>query len=268
MNTAAELRKFKENQALEKAIKAVSDALANAPFGLEISQIMNNCRLSNKTTKNVLSIIRAENQNGVWCLGGSITPEIQSVSPQPKEIEKVENMPTTSVQDSEPKVQSYIKRMIELFKNNPAGISLHDALQVLGGERGRFDRELIRVRRNHFPVELKTVGLERLYIPHLDNKPEAVIEKTPATPVKPQPQKIHIADPKLSIPDAQADKSISEKVIEFRSMVQKHTVITEEVLLNSDQLDNVLKDIFGLDTVSWSQVDGKVQVHLTKTQVA
>ncbi|WP_288401691.1 hypothetical protein [uncultured Acinetobacter sp.] len=56
MNTAADLRRYSDNQALEKAIKAVTEALLQEPLGLEISQIMNNCRLSNKTTKTVLSI--------------------------------------------------------------------------------------------------------------------------------------------------------------------------------------------------------------------
>lgn len=66
MNTAAELRKFNDNKALEKAITNVMAALEKEPLGLEISQLMTICRLSNKTTKIVLGVIRAECTDGVW----------------------------------------------------------------------------------------------------------------------------------------------------------------------------------------------------------
>lgn len=66
MNTAAELRRFNDNKALEKAITNVMVALENEPLGLEISQLMTVCRLSNKTTKIVLGVIRAECMDGVW----------------------------------------------------------------------------------------------------------------------------------------------------------------------------------------------------------
>lgn len=68
MDTAAELRRFNDNQVLEKAIKNVVEALDKEPLGLEISQLMTICRLSNKTAKYVLNIIKAESKNGVWYL--------------------------------------------------------------------------------------------------------------------------------------------------------------------------------------------------------
>ena len=68
MNTAAELRRFHDNQALEKAITNVIAALEKEPLGLEISQLMTVCRLSNRTTKIVLGVIKAECTNGVWYL--------------------------------------------------------------------------------------------------------------------------------------------------------------------------------------------------------
>lgn len=66
MRTAAELRQFNDNKALEKAILNVTNALDREPLGLDISQLMTVCRLSNKTTKHILSIIKAECTNGVW----------------------------------------------------------------------------------------------------------------------------------------------------------------------------------------------------------
>ncbi|WP_333660984.1 hypothetical protein [Acinetobacter sp.] len=68
MNTAADLRRFNDNQALEKAITNVMAALEKEPLGLEISQLMTVCRLSNRTTKIVLNVIRAECTDGVWFL--------------------------------------------------------------------------------------------------------------------------------------------------------------------------------------------------------
>lgn len=271
MNTATELRKFTENQAMEKATQAVTDALANAPFGLEISQIMNNCRLSNKTTKAVLHLIKAVNNNGVWSSAQSDETKIQIFNVRPTAIKKVEAMVAPAQKISEPQVK-YLTRLINLFKANTKGISLANALLVLGGERKRFDQELIRVRRYHFPVRLETVDGQRLYIPDLNKKPEFI--KTSSVKDKTEKINITVSDnkPKPAItaaaPNIPLNQEIQDKVFEFRGMVQRRTVITEEVVLNSDQLDNVLKNIFGLDTVTWSNDSGKVQVHLTKTEVA
>lgn len=263
MNTSAELRRFTDNQALEKAIKLVTEALIQEPLGLEISQIMNNCRLSNKTTKSVLNIINAENNDGVWSLRGQIATKTETVSPQPT-AKKVEIMPAQTAQ--QPAVQvSYLKRLIEVFKKHPQGITLTNALEILGGKRPRFDSELSYLRKHHFPVRLEN----GLYIPELDQAPES---KPKTATAKPLSQNVTVTEIKPQEPAIQPDvplnQNVQDKVIEFRGMVQKRTIITEEVLLDADQLDNVLKDIFGLDTIAWSQVDGKVQVHLTKTKVA
>ena len=68
MRTVAELRQFNDNKVLEKVIASVTNALDREPLGLEISQLMTVCRLSNRTTKHVLSIIKAECTDGVWYL--------------------------------------------------------------------------------------------------------------------------------------------------------------------------------------------------------
>ncbi|MEO3355896.1 hypothetical protein [Acinetobacter haemolyticus] len=237
MNSAADYRRFADNQALEKAIKAVTEALVKEPFGLEISQIMNNCRLSNRTTKTVLNIIKAENNDGVWSLEGQIQSKNVIETPL---TNKVKIMPT----QTQPAVKTtYLKRLIEVFKNHPNGITLPEALEILGGNRSRFDKELSNLRKNHFPVRLEN----GVYTP------EATILNVP----KP-----------ASHGDLSVKHVVQDKLTEFRSMVQKRTVITEEVVLDSVQLDNVLKDVFGLDTIEWFTKDGKVQAHLTKTEVA
>ncbi len=264
MNTAADLRRYSDNQALEKAIKAVTDALIQEPLGLEISQIMNNCRLSNKTTKAVLSIINAKNDNGVWSLGGRIEAKKEVNSQNKPKINEVKTMPVTKKE--QPAVQeSYLKRLIELFKKNPKGISLENILKEMGGNRQRFDSELWAVRKHHFPVH-RDLGL---YIPLLDKKPgEKSIKEKESAPKSEQPiteiEKAELTTKSIN-PESQ---EIQEKVVEFRGMVQQRVVITKEVILNSEQLDNVLKNIFGLDTITWSTDCGKVQVHLTQTQVA
>ena len=262
MNTAAELRKFSDNQALEKAIKAVTNALIEEPLGLEISQIMNNCRLSNKTTKTVLSIINAKNNNGVWGLGERIEPKEEVNSQTIPATKEVQTMPATKKE--QPVVQeSYLKRLIELFKKNPEGISLENILKEMGGNRQRFDSELWAVRKHHFPVH-RDLGL---YIPLLDKKPDEKPTKESAPKSEQAISEVEKADPttKSINPESQ---EIQEKVVEFRAMVQQRIVVTKEVILNSEQLDNVLKNIFGLDTITWSTVGDKVQAHLTQTQVA
>ncbi|MGA4854141.1 hypothetical protein ACPC5U_12815 [Acinetobacter haemolyticus] len=239
MNSAADYRRFADNQALEKAIKAVTDALVKEPFGLEISQIMNNCRLSNRTTKTVLSIIKAENNDGVWSLEGQIQSKNVIETPQ---TNKVKIMPTQTQNQPEVKA-TYLNRLIEVFKKHPDGITLSKALEILGGNRSRFDKELSNLRKNHFPVRLEN----GIYTP------EAPIQKIP--------------EPAFQ-GDISVKNDVQDKLTEFRSMVQKRTVITEEVVLDNVQLDNVLKDVFGLDTIEWFTKDGKVQAHLTKTEVA
>ena len=158
--------------------------------------------------------------------------------------------------------------MIELLRENPKGISLENALKILGGQRGRFDQELIRVRRYQFPVRLEN----GLYIPDLDKKPS--IKPLPLTPAvkksESEPNTVQeTADQKSPTlkPEIPVNQDV-QKIIEFRAMAQKRVVVTEEVTLNSEQLDTVLKDIFGLDTVTWTTENGKVHVHLTKTEVA
>mgnify|MGYP000408564274 CR=1 FL=1 len=68
METIKELNASRESQALEKAVNKVTEALKNEPLGLQISQIMTICQLSNKTVHKVLDEIKAHQTEGVWFL--------------------------------------------------------------------------------------------------------------------------------------------------------------------------------------------------------
>ena len=64
MNSAADMRRFHEQTALQKAKHKVIDALKNDSLGLSINQLMSICRLSNKTVKNILATIDVQEEHG------------------------------------------------------------------------------------------------------------------------------------------------------------------------------------------------------------
>ncbi|MBJ8476599.1 hypothetical protein KTH93_11705 [Acinetobacter bereziniae] len=262
MTTAAELRTETEKLALDKAVKSVNDALANAPFGLEISQIMNNCRLSHKTTKKVLEMINAQNSNGVWSLDRQTQTDSKVEIKKPTENIKVKPMTSTKEIKKEPQVLKvpYSKRLYDLFIQHPQGISLEKALKILGGHRAQFDSEVSKLRKQHFPVRLVAVGNEKLYVPGINEKPENRSETKPLS---------NLLKPNvIAKPQDPVIPEVQNKILEFRGMVQQRMTITKEVVLNSEQIDKVLMDVFGLDTVNWTNKDGHVQVQLTQTEVA
>lgn len=64
MNSAADMRRFHEQTALQKAKDKVIDALKNDPLGLSANQLMTVCRLSIKTVKNILATIDVQEEYG------------------------------------------------------------------------------------------------------------------------------------------------------------------------------------------------------------
>ena len=70
MNSAADMRRFHEQTALQKAKDKVIDALKNDPLGLSANQLMTVCRLSIKTVKNILATIDVQEEHGVYFLSG------------------------------------------------------------------------------------------------------------------------------------------------------------------------------------------------------
>lgn len=81
MESVTDFKKYN----LDKSRAKIIQALENEPFGLQVSQIMSICQLSNKTVRNLLPTINAVESNGVWTLAS--TPDqrvrVKPVAPKP-----------------------------------------------------------------------------------------------------------------------------------------------------------------------------------------
>lgn len=285
MNSAAELRRHTENLALEKSIKAVSDALDKEPFGLDISQLMTVCRLSVKTTKNVLSTIDAYCEDGIWFLSAKRKQESEAslklstpaalVTLEPEEV----IMPTNEDQS---KNESLLKRMVKLFKLNPKGITLLDALDELNCQRSRFDTELNYVRKNYFPVCLsKQEDGRKLYIPNFDadQKSQEKPKTLQVNDTKPQdtssemvqkpeikPKNIPVANQKLPVETTEQVGVVNH----LKALTKTYVTTKQELFLTQEQVSELLKQCFGLDEIQWNiQADNQIiGITLSKTESA
>lgn len=282
MNSAAELRRYTENLALEKSIKLVSDALDKEPFGLEISQLMTVCRLSAKTTKHVLSIIKAYCVDGVWFLDEKRKLESDNqltILPAVNNSPKIEVKDMPNVEDKTEN-ESLLKRMVRLFRDNPEGVTLLDALEKLECQRSRFDGDLSYLRRNYFSVDLvKQEDGRKLYIPNFKvvQKSQVTGKNVPAdntnTPSptckvvkesKTTPKIVPIEPNDLPGPD----KDLTEVVNQLK--LQTKTVVTtrQELHLTQNQISELLMQSFGFDEINWTVLEGDqvVSIALTKTE--
>ncbi|MCH7338162.1 MULTISPECIES: hypothetical protein [Acinetobacter] len=282
MNSAAELRRYTENLALEKSIKLVSDALDKEPFGLEISQLMTVCRLSAKTTKNVLSIIKAHCEDGVWFLDAKRKQESNTlittlpavnelpklkVNAMPKTVDKTEN-------------ESLLKRMVRLFRENPNGITLLEAMEKLNCQRTRFDGDLSYLRKNYFPVNLvKQTDGRKLYIPvfELDQKPQESEKNVPGKVTTTQtaigdvvnnpeikPKTVPVDDAILPVADTDLEKVVKQLKLQTKTIV----TTKQELHLTQNQISELLMQSFGFDEINWTVLDDNhvVSIALSKTE--
>ncbi|ENX60688.1 hypothetical protein F885_01796 [Acinetobacter higginsii] len=287
MNSAAELRRYTENLALEKSIKLVSDALDKEPFGLEISQLMTVCRLSAKTTKNVLSIIKAHCEDGVWFLDAKRKQEsntsittLPAVNDLPES--KVNTMPKNvdKTEDDKTENESLLKRMVRLFRENPNGITLLEALDKLNCQRTRFDGDLSYLRKNYFPVNLvKQTDGRKLYIPvfELDQKPQESEKNVPGKDTTTQtaisdvvnnseikPKTVPVDNAILPVADTDLEKVVKQLKLQTKTIV----TTKQELHLTQNQISDLLKQSFGFDEINWTvmEVDHVVSIALSKTE--
>lgn len=250
MNSAADMRRFHEQTALQKAKDKVIDALKNDPLGLSANQLMTVCRLSIKTVKNILATIDVQEEHGVYFLSGVARAEI-STEPQAEQV-------TTVVQA---KAHDAILQYLHDF---PAGLTKPELMAALQLNDKQFtngiyklnkDGAIIRIGKfGSYKYQLKTNGQEmNTEVIAAPAAEENVIQVQPAVETSAQ-------DPQPSEPDAIA--LLKEQV---------KTVVTRksELTLQQDQLSELLSSVFGLSTVNFC-VEGSrlVGVHLSQEEVA
>ncbi|WP_180182841.1 hypothetical protein [Acinetobacter sp. YH01020] len=250
MNSAAELRRFNENTALQKSKEKVLEALAHEAMGLSIAQLMTVCKLSIKTVKNILSVIDVEEEHGVYFLSDMAKAEI-STEPQAEQVTPVVR---GKVCDA---ILQYLHDFpVGLTKPElMAALQLNDKQFANGIYKLKNDGEIIRTGKfGSYKYQLKTNGQEmNTEVIAAPVAEENVIEVQPAveTPAH---------DPHLSEPDAIALLKDQIKTVVTRK---------SELTLQQDQLSELLSSVFGLNTVNFC-VEGSrlVGVHLSQEEVA
>ena len=280
MNSAAELRRHTECLALDKSIKVVTSALEKEPFGLDISQLTTVCRLSVKTTKKVLAIINAECADGIWFLDKKRKLESeQSLEILTPVVLKTEEAAMATNEDQS-KTESLLKRMVHLFKSNPTGVTLLEALDNLNCQRSRFDTELNYIRKNYFPVGLvKQDDGRKLYIPdfEVDQKQQQNPKPVPANNTttqcsqskvvqKPEitPKNIPVVNQNLPVEAIEHNGVVNH----LKALTKTYVTTKQELFLTQEQVSELLKQCFGLDEIKWTVLEDThvVSIALSKTE--
>ena len=250
MNSAADMRRFHEQTALQKAKDKVIDALKNDPLGLSANQLMTVCRLSIKTVKNILATIDVQEEHGVYFLSGVARAEI-STEPQAEQV-------TTVVQG---KVHDAILQYLHDF---PAGLTKPELMAALQLNDKQFTNSIYKLNKDgaiirtgkfgSYKYQLKTNGQEmNTELMAAPVAEENVISVQPVVETSTQ-------DPQPSEPDA----------IAFLKDQIKTVVTTKNHLtIKEDQLCALLSDLFGLNTVNFCIDAGRlVGVNLSEEVVA
>lgn len=247
MNSVADMRRFHEQTALQKAKHKVIDALKNDSLGLSINQLMSICRLSNKTVKNILATIDVQEEHGVYSLSGATRAEIKAEpQPLPAEQPKVEQPKQVST-----RVQAKAhEEILQYLHDFPAGLTKPELMAALQLNDKQFTNGIYKLNKDgaiirtgkfgSYKYQLKTNGQEmNTEVIAAPAAEENVIQVQPAVETSAQ-------DPQPSEPDAIA---LLKDQIKTVVTTKNHLTITE------DQLYVLLSDLFGLNTVNFC-IDG------------
>ena len=250
MNSAADMRRFHEQTALQKAKDKVIDALKNDPLGLSANQLMTVCRLSIKTVKNILAVIDVEEEHGVYFLSGVARAEI-STEPQ---TEQVATVVRGKVHDA----------ILQYLYDFPAGLTKPELMAALQLNDKQFtngiyklknEGEIIRTGKfGSYKYQLKTNGQEmNTEVIAAPAAEENVISVQPVVETSAQ-------DPQPSEPDV---------IALLKDQIETVVTRKSELTLQQDQLTELLSSVFGLDTVNF-HIEGNilVGVHLCQEVVA
>lgn len=250
MNSAADMRRFHEQTALQKAKDKVIDALKNDPLGLSANQLMTVCRLSIKTVKNILATIDVQEEHGVYFLSGVARAEI-STEPQ---AEQVTPMVRGEVHDA----------ILQYLHDFPAGLTKPELMAALQLNDKQFTNGIYKLKNEgaiirtgkfgSYKYQLKTNGQEmNTEVIAAPAAEENVISVQPVVETSAQ-------DPQPSEPDVIA---LLKDQIKTVVTTKNHLTITE------DQLYVLLSDLFGLNTVNFCIDGGRlVGVNLSEEVVA
>lgn len=239
MNTVKELKEAQENQAFEKAIQKVTSALENEPLGLQISQIMTICQLSNKTVHKVLDEIEAYQDNGTWYLSK----------------DKYSSKPASSIRES----------VINYLSNQRDGASASEIMLDLNINRNQFDNAIYQIKKelDVFVNNSKAGKIYSLFeITNSESNTENELIQTDSKPSCDFNKFSYIPENEKNPIDLNSQELLEQQIT---------TRITHkrELKIQKEQLNDLLSYLFDLDVVEWLvENDGNfLAVHMAKEVV-
>lgn len=258
MNSAADLKRHHDREALNKAKDKVFKALQNDPLGLSINQLMSVCRLSVKTVRAALGLIEVDEEQGVYFLvnANQVADEVVA---QPKPVAKTKSELATN----EVKISAE-KAILHYLEDFPSGLSKAELMTTAEISDKQFTNSIYRLTQNGSVKRIGKLGSFKYLLAKHAEKEIDVIKpvEVPATPRKQAKEEWEVF----------CDKPTEEPVNAISSLkAQIKTVVTRksELTLQEDQLIELLANLFDLNTVKFCVDGGRlVGVHLSEEVVA
>lgn len=244
MNSAADLKRHHEREALDKAKDKVFKALQNDPLGLSINQLMSVCRLSVKTVRAALGLIEVDEEQGVYFLVNAKQVADEVVT-QPKPVAK----PKSELTNNEVKISAE-KAILHYLENFPNGLNKAELMATAEMSDKQFTNSIYRLTQNGSVKRIGKLGSFKYLLAKHAEKEIDVIKpvEVPATP----------REPAKEVWEVFCDKPTEEPVNAISSLkAQIKTIVTRksELTLKEDELGVLLSDLFGLANVQFC-VDG------------
>lgn len=306
MNSAADLKRYNNKNALDKAKQKIISAINDAPTGLQIAQIMTICQLSNKTVREVLTDISAYKEDEAWYLPKAL--KAKNAEPKVDTTEQIAKHQT--LDDLTPKA-SIVKR--ETQEVAPESLSKpqksysefsESELRQIPLKMSRCTAVIVQWERLGLKKMLDISGADRDYLFHhaqelvqrsMNAKVQEAAEcflksiaaaeafkvmagtsKEEAKPIVEEQaivKDLKISDPEnISLPKTEALISAEEdqpfSLENCKQMIS--TVVTKrsDLYLSFEQLSALLQQTFGLDEIEWNIRSNKIlSVQLSKYEV-
>lgn len=266
MNSAAELKRIEEQNALQKAKKKVIEALDKDPMGLSIAQLMTVCKLSIKTVKNILAVIDADQENGVFFLNNKPKadidnkPQVAEAQLKPKTVKPVVDAGAVNVSEA----------LLNLLNDFPEGLEKADikaGLQITDKQFSNVIYKLTQSKKikrsgklGSYTYKLATDEVESPQPPAEQSETEIIEFHTPV-PVQPTV----VENPKIE-PEPQTimETTMSEQntsvLHALRKLTETQIVQTQTLQLTQDQIGHALMEAFDFDRVNWTAEGGVILI--------
>ncbi|ACC58082.1 hypothetical protein ABTF87_01015 [Acinetobacter baumannii] len=296
MNSAAEMKRITEIKTFEEYKSKVAQALKNDAFGLTVSQLMTICKLSAKTVKQVLDNLEVEKCGDTYTLVGmqsalqNTTPRIEVLkvntkpnSFNPVEVSPVSPQPSLQEKDYSQMNDEEIRSLISLKRRITAVIIHHERLglkqmmEISGATKEELLAEALSLSRKAMVKFVAKAGADFYESHKVDEESLPVANEDLPLKIEDLPLKIEDLPlkneelPQKNECFAMTSNDANPKpqlINTFRSLVKKKQIIEKELFLDSDQLADLLQEIFGLNNITWD-MRGRILmgVRLSSTEV-